>query len=157
MYLSTVLPLLLPLSHALQEPFSDPSSSNGQWEVANCGGEDDILQITTLKVDPETAGVGGPVNVTVKGTLREEVTGGEANFRLLYSSILLLNRRFDLCTEVLGGSTLDCPVKPGPVSFVKEVQIKTSLQGKLTLTLNIWDDEDSKVACIKGSGDFKKK
>jgi len=113
----------------------------------NCGGPQDHLQISNVEISPDPPQIGENLTVTATGNLDETVTGGIIEVSLQYSGITILNTNLSLCSAIV--PFLQCPIAQGPVSISITQYIPSEvIPGSYTGQVNIYDQNESPVACI---------
>lgn len=70
---------------------------------------------------------GQTLSIEASGTLTEDVEeGAKVILQVKYGLIRLVNMEADLCKQV-GNVDLDCPIKKGPITLVKDVELPNEI------------------------------
>ncbi|KXN74565.1 hypothetical protein CONCODRAFT_24608, partial [Conidiobolus coronatus NRRL 28638] len=93
----------------------------------NCGAASDLLKISSLTISPDSPVRGQNITIHAKGTLAEDVTGGNINVKAKYL-FFNFNRDYDLC-ETAPNAGKQCPFKKGDISFDGSFQVTDSIPG----------------------------
>jgi len=118
--------------------------------ITNCGGAQDLLQLTTLNVSPDPIPHRGSFTITAEGTLSKPFVSGKAatNFdiKVFILGQQLADRHFENETEF----ELDPEVPAGPVKLVIGPTTLPPLPGQVDLTgkVTIVDATGAPVACV---------
>ena len=63
---------------------------------------------------------GKPLDITVKGYAKDGIfEGSQAKLVMKLGVVKIMEKSIDLCEEVFNGTSVECPVAPGPIEFVK--------------------------------------
>eukprot|EP01005_Ploeotia_sp_CARIB1_P001707 NODE_619_length_703_cov_596.755208_g610_i0.p1 GENE.NODE_619_length_703_cov_596.755208_g610_i0~~NODE_619_length_703_cov_596.755208_g610_i0.p1 ORF type:complete len:148 (+),score=40.72 NODE_619_length_703_cov_596.755208_g610_i0:59-502(+) len=112
------------------------------------------LKLDSLTWVPHDLKKGDKVELTVKGTLEEEITKGDIAVKASLDGIPLLNKKFDLCTEVKK-INISCPIQPTTKDLVYNATLPSVLPvGKLKAEANVYDQNGDELFCIKGGADI---
>jgi hypothetical protein len=82
-------------------------------------------------------------------------TGTKVFLTIQYNSVPILKQEFDLC-NLLPSVNLSCPLKNGPFSITKEVEITNLVpQGKYVVTADVYTEGHKEViTCMEGTAVF---
>jgi ML domain len=109
----------------------------------NCGG-DSPARVSAIDVSPSPLRAGRDASVTVRGTLRQRVTGGSYDLRVSYLGAPLLHRTGDLSDVVR------LPIPAGGFSLHKRVPVpEQAPSGRYNLTLTAADSRDDQLLCVR--------
>jgi len=114
----------------------------------SCGTASDDYTIGNVVITPDPPSKGHNLTVKFDGTLKTTVTGGNILLNVKYSIVTLINKNFDLCTEV--ESQAKCPFPAGPWGLtVSELIPGDAPGGSYTGTATLTDQNKKEIACIK--------
>ena len=111
---------------------------------------DYILSIDKVDLDPNPPIPGCNLTIEAAGTFSEDVKAGAKVFlQVKYGLITLINQEADLCDQI-GHVDLTCPLKKGPMSFTKSVDIPAQVpKGKYTVIADVYTSEGEKITCLE--------
>ncbi|HEY2834324.1 MAG TPA: ML domain-containing protein [Sporichthyaceae bacterium] len=109
----------------------------------NCG-TGSPARVSAVDVDPYPLQAGRDVTVSVRGTLRQRVTGGSYDLRVSYLGAPLLHRSGRLADVV------HLPLPAGDFSLHKRVPVPDQAPpGRYNLTLTAADQHDDQLLCVR--------
>ncbi|CAG8496377.1 3367_t:CDS:2 [Ambispora leptoticha] len=127
------------LSSELSSSKLDHIVVNRVTPITDCGTPNDILQITSLKMIPESPIVGELLTFEVTGKLSEDVEEGVVKVNVSRDAAKLYEGELDLCEEFLD---LRCPLVKGPI------EIKHSIVGQYSVNARLFTDDSRPIACF---------
>lgn len=139
--------------------FPAPPSGNkpipGGSPVYTCDvTESQLLEISSVELDPNPPVRGKNLTITAAGKLLKEVEEGayvDVEVRLGY--IKLLTQTFDLCETLEDNDVgdLTCPLAAGLYSVQKEVEIPAEVPpGKYVVIARAYNVDDELITCLTG-------
>lgn len=109
----------------------------------NCG-TDSPARVTSIDVSPSPLQPGRDASVTVRGTLRQRVTGGSYDLRVSYLGAPLLHRNGDLSDVV------HLPIPAGNFSLHKRIPVPDQApSGRYNLLLTAADQNGDQLLCVR--------
>jgi len=114
--------------------------------------EDYILTIDYVDLVPNPPQPGEKLYIIANGTFAKDVEAGATVFlQVKYGLITLIKQEADLCDN-LGQVDMTCPLKKGPMSLKKEVDIPKQVPpGKYTVLADVNTVEKEKVTCLEST------
>jgi hypothetical protein len=130
-------------------------NTNSQFLANNCrqycaDPTDYILSIDKVNLDPNPPTPGCNLTIEAAGTFSKYVGAGAKVFlQVKYGLITLIKQEADLCDQI-GNVDLSCPLKKGPMSFTKSVNIPAQVPtGKYTVIADVYTVDEEKVTCLE--------
>lgn len=118
----------------------------GQPVVNICTPESNLFKMSDLLIEPENVSKGGPIKVTLKGDLSENVNSAEISLVVRFMGIKLFDQKLDFCETIKEEES--CPVATGEKSWVFSGDIPDSIpSGKYTIALKINDEHSHSLTC----------
>lgn len=128
----------------------EPIPGDSPVEVCEAG-RPQLFNVTSLELDPELPEAGKNLTIQAEAVLLTTVTDGAyVDVVVKYGLITLVNQRYDLCDE-LGEADVGytCPVKPGPITINKEVEIPSSMPpGEYIVIAKAYTIDDELLTCL---------
>ncbi|KAL5316428.1 hypothetical protein ACEPPN_015475 [Leptodophora sp. 'Broadleaf-Isolate-01'] len=124
--------------------------------------DDDILTLEKVDLFPNPPRAGEPLFIEATGTLKRDITEEDnavVDIVVKYGFIKLLSTQADLC-EQIKNVDLECPIKKGPITIRKEVQLPKEIPpGKYNVHANaITTDADKTekdhITCLEATVQF---
>lgn len=121
-----------------QEPLIIPLDSNkvpgrSPVEICSLSPSDDLVDIKYINIYPNPPLAGENLTIDAMGFLKTDVEeGAYAHFEVKYGFIKLLTGTADLCEKAVEVD-LQCPVKEGPVTIHKVVDLPSQIPPVRTL------------------------
>ncbi|KKY24104.1 putative phosphatidylglycerol phosphatidylinositol transfer protein [Phaeomoniella chlamydospora] len=122
----------------------------GENPLTYCADPSDyILSIDYADLDPNPPKAGETLTISASGTFSKDVEEGtKVLLQVKYGLITLIKQEADLC-EQIGNVDLECPLKKGPMTLTKEVQIPKEVpKGKYTVMADVYTESGEKVTCL---------
>ncbi|KAG0238342.1 Phosphatidylglycerol/phosphatidylinositol transfer protein [Actinomortierella wolfii] len=127
-----------------------------QAALTSCGTSTDDLQLTSLSYTPNPPKVGQDICVTLKGTLKKEVTQG-ASIRIVgtFWGINVYDQTLNLCDSLAGGPN-PCPIPTTTTEVTQCFAIPSNVPTGISINLSVTatNNGGSKLFCIKGPISF---
>jgi hypothetical protein len=118
------------------------SCTPSNWKATN----------VTASVAPQNPQIGQTYTLTVDYHIDEPLTGGDAHYLGTMDGFLLINNKYDLCSEILKDSDTPCPLCPdGPCNVHSESTSEIPdwfPEGNLDLKITWTDQNGADVLCI---------
>ncbi|KAJ1797282.1 Phosphatidylglycerol/phosphatidylinositol transfer protein [Coemansia sp. RSA 2399] len=113
--------------------------------VRDISEEDDILDIKSVKLDPEQPKRSSPIHLNALAYVKESIPSATANVKVKYGFLTLLNRNYDLCKELKNNLNRTCPVDEGLIDLDIDIDIPGFIPpGWFHLDAVAWRDSDEK-------------
>ncbi|KAG2194013.1 hypothetical protein INT46_001174 [Mucor plumbeus] len=145
--------------------FQTSSSLYSHHDVSNvhivdCSDDGYALDIKEIKISPDIVTAGSELTIEAFGTVKENVeTGSEANVVVKLGVVQLLRKKFDICVELEKNKDdveLQCPIEKGDLSVTQKVTLPKEIpRGKFLVSVHAFTAEDSPLACLLISVDFR--
>ncbi|KAI9297391.1 hypothetical protein K502DRAFT_323303 [Neoconidiobolus thromboides FSU 785] len=95
--------------------------------VLDCGLPSDLLHISKVSITPQVPVRGQKITVTLTGELSDEIPDGTtAHVIAKNGDVTVIDKSYNFCT-VVGSGQNKCPIKKGPVTTTKEIEIPAGL------------------------------
>lgn len=119
--------------------------------------KDYILQIDHVDLSPNPPKPGEKLVISANGTLSEQIEPGATVFlQVKYGLITLIKQEADLCDN-LPKIDIECPLKKGPMTILKEVDIPKQVPpGKYTVLADVNTVDKEKISCLEASVVFSR-
>jgi len=113
---------------------------------------DYILTIDFVNLTPNPPVAGETLSIVANGTFSKDVEAGAKVFlQVKYGLITLIKQEADLCDQI-GNVDLTCPLKKGPMSLTKDVEIPKQVpKGKYTVMADVYTVDKEKVTCMEST------
>ena len=121
---------------------------NIEWE--SCGGENDLLKVLELVVQPENPTRGSVIQISGRGILTDPIIqGGEIAVVVKYGKLPVVKKRLGFCEQIQEVG-LSCPLDPSEISVAHEVELpKNMLTGKYEITAEAIDEQKKRIFCVR--------
>ncbi|KAJ1018040.1 hypothetical protein NDA16_004909 [Ustilago loliicola] len=133
-----------------------PTPGQG-WQWASCGTGDEIVDVESIVVSPDSPVPGQNLTVRAKGTIKDEVSDGTfADVVVKLGLIRLLARRFDVCEEARANNAdLQCPLSAGDYELEHTVALPREIPpGKFNVHITGENQDGSNLLCLDLSIQF---
>ncbi|KAF1354011.1 phosphatidylglycerol/phosphatidylinositol transfer protein precursor [Delphinella strobiligena] len=140
--------------HALEETFPVP----GDNPLLFCAKpESPILEIESVDLSPNPPAAGTTLTIKASGIFTEDVEeGAKVHLQVKYGLIRIINQEADLC-ENIKNVDLECPLKKGPMSLTKDVELPKEIPpGKYTVLADVYTKDQKKITCLTATVVFKR-
>ncbi|KAJ8655558.1 hypothetical protein O0I10_008844 [Lichtheimia ornata] len=148
----------------LQLPTWVTSIYHSQWSpsstdlIEDCSDASYAVEIKDITLTPSFPEPGKELLIEAEGIIKEPIEDGayvEVTVKL--GVITLIRKTFDLCEEMQKNDVLDCPVKKGPLTLAKKVQLPKEIpRGDFRVFAQAYNSDESDLACLKAHVDFRK-
>lgn len=114
--------------------------------------KDYILTIDHVDLDPNPPRPGEKLTISANGTLSQQIEPGATVFlQVKYGLITLIKQEADLCDN-LPKIDIECPLKKGPMTILKEVDIPKQVPpGKYTVLADVNTVDKEKISCLEST------
>jgi len=111
--------------------------------------KDYILDIDYADLKPNPPVAGQNLTIEASGTFGKDVNPGtKVLLQVKYGLITLIKQEADLCDQI-GNVDLECPLKKGPMTLIKDVAIPKEVpRGKYTIMADVYTEDGEKVTCL---------
>jgi hypothetical protein len=100
--------------------------------------------VSDVTIEPQNAKVGDTIQVTVQGSLKQDVADGETDLSISWGVIELKRQQSTIC------KTMDCPVKAGPFLYTESFYIPPGTpNGGYTIAYQVMGEDHQRVTCIE--------
>jgi hypothetical protein len=132
----------------------------GQSPLKFCEADraNDIITIHEVVLIPNPPQAGANLTIQATGTVKEDIEDGAyVKLQVKYGYIKLIDTTVDLCEEIKNVD-LECPIKKGRISIVKEVELPREIPpGKYTVQADVFTVDDDHVTCLTAAVVFGRK
>ncbi|CAG8589488.1 565_t:CDS:1, partial [Ambispora gerdemannii] len=117
------------------------------FKFTDCGTPEDILQVLSLKMIPESPIIGELVTITIAGQLTEDVEEGSVvKIKVSRDTEKLYDGELDLCTEFLD---VRCPLVKGPIEIKHSFVVPTDVPaGRYFINAHLLTNDSRPIACL---------
>ncbi|KAK2759502.1 Phosphatidylglycerol/phosphatidylinositol transfer protein [Arachnomyces sp. PD_36] len=117
--------------------------------------KDDILTIENVDLSPNPPVPGQTLTIKAHGTLAQDVEeGAKVQLQVKYGLIRLVNQEADLC-EQIKNVDMSCPLKKGPLTITKEVDIPSAIPGgKYSVLADANTKDNERLTCLEATVTF---
>lgn len=114
-----------------------------------------LLTIEHINLSPNPPAKGQNLTIEATGILATDVEeGAYINVEVTYGYIRLLTQTFDLC-EQLEQVDMKCPLKKGPISFNKQVELPSEIPpGQYVAVAKAYTKDDKALTCLETKVSF---
>lgn len=114
-----------------------------------------LLTIDHINISPNPPVKGQNLTIEATGTLAVDVEeGAYVNVEVTYGFVRLLTQTFDLC-EQSEQVDMTCPIKKGPISINKEIQLPDGFPpGKYYVLARAYTKNDRLITCLEARATF---
>jgi hypothetical protein len=137
-------------------PNPDEKPVPGDSPISQCDiSQSQILSLNKVIVTPNPPARGENLTFLAEGVLAQDIEDGAyVDVDVRYGFIKLLHQTFDLCDEIENVG-LECPIKKGPQTIQKEVQIPNEVPpGRYIVYARAYTKDDEFITCLTATVDF---
>jgi len=111
-----------------------------------------ILTIERVDLNPNPPKPGLTLKIEASGVFSKDVEkGAYVSLQVKYGLITLIRQTVDLC-EQIESVDLKCPLKKGPMTFTKEVEIPSQVpQGTYKVFANVMSVDEEEITCLEST------
>jgi hypothetical protein len=122
------------------------SSTVTKFSYASCGSSGDIASNVVLNVEPALPQT--DYILYLDYDLSKVIAGGTSKYSITMNGIPFTPSTGDLCDEI-NKSNITCPLSAGFVASQSIGTIPTGISGKLTITNEWFNTDNSRILCMK--------
>ena len=137
------------LSFAFRFPFSAYTLNLVDW--SSCGTDQDLLQVSNIRLHPDSPKRGENVDILVSGHLNTAIsTGGKLNIEAKFGKIPVYKGTLDFCDFLDRLELMErCPLQAGPVQLQKMVVLPSMmLSGEYNVMIRGEDENSRQIGCV---------
>eukprot|EP01012_Entosiphon_sulcatum_P066514 TRINITY_DN95801_c0_g1_i1.p1 TRINITY_DN95801_c0_g1~~TRINITY_DN95801_c0_g1_i1.p1 ORF type:complete len:154 (-),score=16.50 TRINITY_DN95801_c0_g1_i1:69-506(-) len=120
----------------------------GTPTVTICSAPDAKLHVQSYLITPTDITPGCKVNITLNGTLSEEIDDGMGHVTVSINGVPLLNNDFDVC-DALKAIGHPCPLAKGPLDLSYSADLPSAIpHGTYEIRAQASTSDGSQIGCV---------